>query len=84
VDEFLTVNEIAELLKLNPQTVRNWIDQAMLPAIRVLPVPLKLGDGRRTRVAEEVEHLPVPADGYRQVAGDIRVDVDGEEAHISD
>jgi len=25
VDEFLTVAEVAELLKLNPQTVRNWI-----------------------------------------------------------
>jgi DNA-binding CsgD family transcriptional regulator len=23
--EFLTVAEVAELLKLNPQTVRNWI-----------------------------------------------------------
>jgi hypothetical protein len=25
VDEFLTVAEIAELLKLNQQTIRNWI-----------------------------------------------------------
>jgi hypothetical protein len=25
VDEFLTVNEIAETLKLNQQTVRNWV-----------------------------------------------------------
>jgi hypothetical protein len=23
-DEFLTVAEVAELLKMNPQTVRNW------------------------------------------------------------
>ncbi len=35
MDELLTVNEIAELLKLNPQTVRNWIDQGRLPALRV-------------------------------------------------
>ncbi len=35
VDGLLTVHEIAELLKLNPQTVRNWIDQGRLPAIRV-------------------------------------------------
>jgi hypothetical protein len=25
VHEFLTVKEVAELLKLNPQTVQNWI-----------------------------------------------------------
>lgn len=40
-DEFLTVNEIAEHLRLNQQTVRNWIDQGQLPAVRV---------GRRVRV----------------------------------
>lgn len=40
-DEYLTVNEIAERLKLNPQTVRNWIDQGRLPALRI---------GRRIRV----------------------------------
>jgi excisionase family DNA binding protein len=40
-DDFLTVAEIAELLKLNQMTVRNWIDQGKLPAMRV---------GRRVRV----------------------------------
>jgi excisionase family DNA binding protein len=40
-DEFLTVAEIAELLKLNPQTLRNWIDQGQLPAVRI---------GRRVRI----------------------------------
>jgi excisionase family DNA binding protein len=40
-DEFLTVAEVATLLKLNPQTVRNWIDQGTLAAVRV---------GRRVRV----------------------------------
>jgi excisionase family DNA binding protein len=34
-EEFLTVMEIAETLKLNPQTVRNWIDRGELPAVRV-------------------------------------------------
>jgi excisionase family DNA binding protein len=34
-EEFLTVSEIAETLKLNPQTVRNWIDRDELPALRV-------------------------------------------------
>jgi len=40
-EEFLTVAEVAELLKLNQQTVRNWIDAGSLPAIRV---------GRRVRI----------------------------------
>lgn len=33
--EFLTVAEIAQLLRLNQQTVRNWIDRGELPAVRV-------------------------------------------------
>lgn len=40
-EEFLTVAEVAELLKLNQQTVRNWIDHGSLPAVRV---------GRRVRI----------------------------------
>jgi excisionase family DNA binding protein len=40
-DSYLTVAEVAELLKLNQQTVRNWIDQGSLPALRV---------GRRVRI----------------------------------
>jgi excisionase family DNA binding protein len=40
-ESFLTVAEVAELLRLNQQTVRNWIDAGSLPAIRV---------GRRVRI----------------------------------
>jgi excisionase family DNA binding protein len=40
---FLTVAEVAEILKLNQQTVRNWIDQGSLPALRV---------GRRVRIRQ--------------------------------
>ena len=40
-ESFLTVAEVAEMLKLNQQTVRNWIDQGSLPALRV---------GRRVRI----------------------------------
>ncbi len=40
-DSYLTVADVAGLLKLNQQTVRNWIDQGSLPAIRV---------GRRVRI----------------------------------
>jgi excisionase family DNA binding protein len=38
---FVTVFEVAELLKVNPQTVRNWIVKGTLPAVRV---------GRRVRI----------------------------------
>ena len=37
----MTVAEVAATLKLNQQTVRNWIDQGSLPAVRV---------GRRVRI----------------------------------
>lgn len=37
----MTVAEVAELLKLNQQTVRNWVDQGYLKAFHV---------GRRVRI----------------------------------
>jgi excisionase family DNA binding protein len=37
----MTVAEIAEVLRLNQKTVRNWIDRGELPALHV---------GRRVRV----------------------------------
>lgn len=40
-EEPLTVVEIATALKMNQQTIRNWIDSGYLPAIRI---------GRRVRV----------------------------------
>lgn len=40
-EEFVTVAEVANLLKLNQQTIRNWIDAGTLPALRL---------GRRVRV----------------------------------
>lgn len=40
-EELLTVAEIAERLRLNQQTIRNWIERGALPAIRI---------GRRVRV----------------------------------
>jgi excisionase family DNA binding protein len=39
-NELLTVAEVAQLFKVNQQTVRNWIDRGELPCVRV---------GRRTR-----------------------------------
>jgi excisionase family DNA binding protein len=40
-DEFMTVAEVAAVLKLNQQTVRNWIEAGTLPAVRI---------GRRVRI----------------------------------
>ncbi len=57
-ESYLTVAEVAQTLKLNQQTVRNWIDQGSLPALRV---------GRRVRIKRsDFERLL--AQGYR--AGD--------------
>jgi excisionase family DNA binding protein len=53
-DSFLTVAEVAETLKLNQQTVRNWIDQGSLPALRV---------GRRVRIRRS-DFDRLLADGY--------------------
>jgi excisionase family DNA binding protein len=58
-DSFLTVAEVAETLKLNQQTVRNWIDQGSLPAIRV---------GRRVRIKRS-DFERVLAVGYSAGAG---------------
>lgn len=30
-----TVEEVASILKLNQQTIRNWIDLGILPAVRI-------------------------------------------------
>jgi excisionase family DNA binding protein len=58
-DSFLTVAEVAETLKLNQQTVRNWIDQGSLPALRV---------GRRVRIRRsDFERLL--AESYTAAAG---------------
>lgn len=61
-DDFLTVAEIARILKLNQQTIRNWIDQGTLPALHV---------GRRVRVKrsdfdallEQGRTVPAPPPG---------------------
>jgi excisionase family DNA binding protein len=42
-EEFLTVAEVAARLKLNQQTIRNWIEACTLPAVRV---------GRRVRILQ--------------------------------
>jgi excisionase family DNA binding protein len=58
-DSFLTVADVAEKLKLNQQTVRNWIDQGSLPAVRV---------GRRVRIKRS-DFERVLEEGYTGVSG---------------
>jgi excisionase family DNA binding protein len=57
-DEFLTVAEVAAMLKLNQQTVRNWIDAGQLPAVHI---------GRRVRIKRSDFDALVEA-GYRRTA----------------
>ena len=75
MDEFLTVAEVAEMLKLNQQTVRNWIEQGSIPAVRVV--------GRRVRIRGE-DFLAFVDHGYssrrqQRPAFDAHAFWDGEE-----
>jgi excisionase family DNA binding protein len=54
-DPFLTVAEVAEILRLNQQTIRNWIDAGSLPAVRI---------GRRVRIKRS-DLDRVLAEGYQ-------------------
>jgi excisionase family DNA binding protein len=55
VDDLLTIREIAELLRLNRQTVY-WVDEVRLPAVRV--------GQRRVRIRRRWEGL------YDEAAGE--------------
>lgn len=67
-DSFLTVAEVAGILKLNQQTVRNWIDQGSLPALRV---------GRRVRIRRS-DFDRILAEGYTGGSGASSVGGAGE------
>ena len=60
----MTVAEVAETLKLNQQTIRNWIDQGSLPALRV---------GRRVRI-RRADFERVLEEGYRRAGVPSAVD----------
>ena len=61
-ETYLTVAEVAETLKLNQQTVRNWIDQGTLPALRVgRRVRIKRSDFERILAESYSGGSPVPA-----------------------
>ncbi len=71
-DSFLTVAEVAELLKLNKQTVRNWIDRGSLPALKVgrrvrirrSDLARVLGDSPRSAHASPRRHAGPDADAF--------------------
>jgi excisionase family DNA binding protein len=59
-DEFLTVAEVAAILKLNQQTIRNWLEEGRLPAVRV---------GRRVRVLRrDLDELIADAEAASRTA----------------
>jgi excisionase family DNA binding protein len=51
----MTVHEVAQLLKLNQQPVRSWIDQGIFPAVRL---------DRRVRIKRS-DFDRLVEDGYR-------------------
>jgi excisionase family DNA binding protein len=62
-EEFLTVAEVAERLKMNQQTIRNWIDRGELPAIRLGP--------RRVRAHRQRDLLVEPWSAAAVAAGGV-------------
>lgn len=82
MDEFLTVKEVAALLKLNEQTVRNMIDRGELPAVRVgsRRVRIRQSDLDAFLGAGETEQ-PADIDALRD---DFRASLDDARAAVGD
>lgn len=77
-DELLTVFEVADHLKVNPQTVRNWIDAGRLRSTRLRP--------RRVRVRQsELDRFIAAGDSDSgpQADGEAAVDPGLSEALAS-
>lgn len=61
-ETYLTVAEVAETLRLNQQTVRNWIDQGRLPALRIgRRVRIKRSDFERILATGTTQAAPTPS-----------------------
>jgi excisionase family DNA binding protein len=58
VETYLTVADVAELLKLNPQTIRNWIDRGELPAVRVGPRRVRIRQSDLDALLERGRNVP--------------------------
>ena len=67
-DEFLTVAEVAELLKLNAQTIRNWLDRAELPYVRLGTRRVRI---RRSDLDAFIEAGSVPTQSDEPLAEEV-------------
>ena len=68
-DEFLTVADVATILRLNQQTVRNWIDRGELPSVRVRRrVRIRRSDFERLvergQIVPAAEHEQAPVQAF--------------------
>ena len=59
-ETFMTVAEVAAALRMNQQTIRNWIDAGQLPAVRI---------GRRVRVLSSDFAALIDNDARRPATG---------------
>jgi excisionase family DNA binding protein len=76
-DEFLTVAEIAGLLKLNQQTVRNMIDRGELEHVRVGARRIRVRQSQLDEFLAAGEAAPEPPDAdpwqaVSEAAADVR------------
>jgi excisionase family DNA binding protein len=72
-ETYWTVAELADRLRLNQQTLRNWIDQRSLPAVRI---------GRRVRVLNsDYERLVAGDAASQQPSPAAAAFWDGTETH---
>lgn len=59
-EELLTVQEVAEYLKVNQQTVRNWVDREELTAVRAGARRVRIRQSDLDRFLEQRETGPGP------------------------
>lgn len=62
VDELLTVAEIAERLKVNQQTVRNWIDRGELAGLRIGSRRVRIPESELERFIRESSAAQMPSE----------------------
>jgi excisionase family DNA binding protein len=68
-ETFMTVAEVAAALRMNPQTIRNWIDAGQLPAVRIGRRVRILSSDFATLIANDVRR---PATGALDSSHDVR------------
>jgi excisionase family DNA binding protein len=77
--QLLTVPQVAEQFQVTAQTVRNWIDQGVLPALRVgraFRVRREDVDALLERASVESDSLATRRDVWNPATSTLRVDND--------